>query len=514
MKFIVIANDGKQRYNVNDKIIENSPYLKALLFTELGVDRDPETNEIIIDIRDVDPTVNIKDFNTYITYLSGGVFTLTPVREILFDYFGTQNEYQYPLDFWAIKLQDNWIRDHFYSENLCKKDPYYDLVEIPITGRRMPFIRELNTNLKGIGNGNGIFVAGGAALYIAGFVDKYSDIDIFVTKKNILGKFIADNFNDYVVSITDNSISVRKFDQINNRSMKFQFIRRLYTCPSEIVHGFDLDCCGILYDGKKLWATRRTLYSFENMINWFDPQRVSPSYGYRLAKYSLRGFEIGLPLFDQKAICNDKIQDIFAQIWKAAQRTLLDFDPIINLNMTLQEFNSILSTLRIYFPNIDDMQVNSLTSLSSDIREYRNYLQEKGIDKLPRSLYGWLYHYYKLRNYVTDIPSDPMSMIVLAKYYGFVLSGFHISDYELHEVENVTGITISKKAIKYINSLPMKEQNPMEQVSGTFFPEPIRSPEDLIAWYESSPLVYPCDVEKPEFKINKSLSGEYEYKRL
>jgi len=512
MKFIVIANDGRKIYDIQDKFIVKSPYLEALLFTKLGVDRDPMTNEIIIDIRNIDKYISIKDFDTYTTYLSGKVFNLTPIREILFDYFGTSNEYQYPLDFWAVKLHDNWIRNNFYSENLCKKNPYYGLVEISIPDNRKEFVTYLDSVLKGLGNN--IYIAGGAALYIAGYVDKYSDIDIFVTKKNILGKFIVDNLDENDLVITDNSMSVRKFDEVNFRSMKFQFIRRLYTCPSEIVHGFDLDCCGILYDGKRLWATKRTVYSLSNKINWFDPQRVSPSYGYRLAKYCIRGFEIGLPFFDKKSICNEKVQNIFTQIWEATKIRLDNMDPIINWDMTLQEFNSILSELKTYFSDMDNMRVNSLTNLSDSIREYQEYLRNKGLNKLPKNLYGWLYHYYSLRNSNIEIPSDSMSIIVLANYYGFFVHNNYIHDYEVHDTEKVIRLKLNSNAIKYIDSISMKEQNPMEQVSGTFFPEPIHTPEDLITWYESSPLVYPCDVEKPYNATKKTTDVEIIFKQL
>jgi hypothetical protein len=51
---------------------------------------------------------------------------------------------------------------------------------------------------------------------------------------------------------------------------KISYILRLYNSPTEVVHGFDLDCVGILYDpffenedGTKgaIFATKRCMYS-------------------------------------------------------------------------------------------------------------------------------------------------------------------------------------------------------------------------------------------------------------
>eukprot|EP01038_Epipyxis_sp_PR26KG_P008038 gene8038-10893_t len=78
-----------------------------------------------------------------------------------------------------------------------------------------------------------------------------------------------------------------------------QIIRRLYTCPAQIILGFDVDCCCILttLDGE-LYITERGAYSLNKGYNMLNFDRLSPSYEYRLAKYNKkRGFAIWIPLF-------------------------------------------------------------------------------------------------------------------------------------------------------------------------------------------------------------------------
>lgn len=88
-----------------------------------------------------------------------------------------------------------------------------------------------------------------------------------------------------------------------------QYVLKEYSSPAEIVHYFDLDCCGFLFDPttKKIWATRRALVSVKNRMNYFDPEIASASYGYRLAKYAIRGYEPWLPFFDRIQVNEQKM---------------------------------------------------------------------------------------------------------------------------------------------------------------------------------------------------------------
>lgn len=141
------------------------------------------------------------------------------------------------------------------------EDPFYGLEEVPM----------VNKDKGNISLGDGMYVAGGYAMYLAGWTDYWGDIDIFVCDIESAKKYLMKQC-DYV-TLYDSCIV-----PYNDRCV--QIILRLYKAPTEIVHGFDLDCCGILWDGEKLWATKRAIWAYKN--NWFDPERASPSYAYRL----------------------------------------------------------------------------------------------------------------------------------------------------------------------------------------------------------------------------------------
>ena len=74
-----------------------------------------------------------------------------------------------------------------------------------------------------------------------------------------------------------------------------QIVLRLYSSPSEVLTGFDVDapCCA--YDGDRVWANPRAIVSMMRQSNTVDMTRRSPSYEVRLAKYSSRGFEVYVP---------------------------------------------------------------------------------------------------------------------------------------------------------------------------------------------------------------------------
>jgi hypothetical protein len=74
-----------------------------------------------------------------------------------------------------------------------------------------------------------------------------------------------------------------------------QIILRLYSSPSEILAGFDVDACAVGYNGNQVFATPRAFVSFVTQTMTVDMTRRSPSYEVRLVKYAQRGFEIFVP---------------------------------------------------------------------------------------------------------------------------------------------------------------------------------------------------------------------------
>lgn len=269
---------------------EYSPLLRTMLSTSINVDKDNDGRIIVSH----DPYC----LEQYISFLKGEEFDMNPDVSYLFDYFGHVNIYNYPLDFWEVKLYDTWLRDMCYKLDLFKDNPYYGLYEIKIPDNHIQRSRNilpsyiLNLPIKH-------YIAGGAVLSMLGITKKYTDIDIFTTdidaSKVFLNELLEHKNNIYH---TSNCVILPD---------KVQLILRSYSCPSEIVHGFDVGCCGVIAQrvehGYRVFCTRRSLYSIVNRCNWIEPDRSSPSYVHRLLKYAnrnafLKGWEQELLIRD------------------------------------------------------------------------------------------------------------------------------------------------------------------------------------------------------------------------
>jgi hypothetical protein len=81
-----------------------------------------------------------------------------------------------------------------------------------------------------------------------------------------------------------------------------QIILRLYKSPAEVLMGFDLDCCTIMFNGEDVFALPRCMRALRYRMNMVDQTRQSKSYIHRLIKYAKRGFAIGVPGLDRSQI--------------------------------------------------------------------------------------------------------------------------------------------------------------------------------------------------------------------
>jgi hypothetical protein len=48
-----------------------------------------------------------------------------------------------------------------------------------------------------------------------------------------------------------------------------QIVLRLYKSPAEILMGFDVDCCSVGYDGKKVWTLPRAHRALSHGYKYF-----------------------------------------------------------------------------------------------------------------------------------------------------------------------------------------------------------------------------------------------------
>ena len=465
-------------FTIDDEYVKYSPYLSTLISTDVNVDTEDS-----IPIIDADP----EHFNEYAKFLQGSDFHMDEEIEALFDYMGHSNKMGYPLDYWRVKLQDNWIRDNFYRLELWV-DPYYGLIEIPIV-RKLPI--PLHPMFVESSDSTRIYAAGGVCLYMAGYTSDFSDVDLFTTSKSEATKYLSfpDNvryrYSKNCISFWGHDIGIQVSNDHGTDTLsrkKFQFILRLYKSPSEIVHGFDVDCCGILYDGHCLWATKRALYAIQNKVNWFDPSRSSPSYAYRLSKYSIRGFKISLPHFDESLIRYDKIDDMLKRIEKRYFSITPNYESVDIGDINIQDPYNTLMRLAKILKSKKTIKVNDLVTrldLENNLRK-------------STSRYGTMIRYIigDCKSVKDIVPKDPVSILILSKLYSLHTAYWSRSDYDSsvisYDVLNVYG---SHPIRKLLPRLQWKEQNPMEQISSTFYPDPIGSEEyQLKEWYLTSPL--------------------------
>lgn len=490
---------------IEDVYIQYSPMLNTLAMTGVGADR-------IDDAYIMDTSLDMLE--NYANFLREKPFTMSDDDAEFFDFMGHENRLRYPLDFWKVKLRDNWIRDNFHRLNLPDIDPYCGLVEIPI-------VNKVDIPLT-----DGVYAAGGVALYMTGCTSSFKDIDLFCTSKDAALKYLSWLDEDTRIHTGPNTIGFKgrqlngKFNTTKMRygrapdSQKssdfyadeiggpykrclsrtnFQLILRLYTSPSEIVHGFDLDCVGVLYDGAKLWATERACYSIFTKVNWFDPARASPSYAYRLSKYRIRGFDIHLPLFEKDMIVQERIDKLWSEISKL-------YDRIDCGDCYSDPYEECIEYMKI--PN-----------LAQYIREIANILEHDGnlhsIGNVMELLKGLVFVEYGAKIHICNtqgtkgqrkklreiIPRDAASILILASVYHIHTCVWSCSDYESNENNE----HMHKKIGDAIANIVWIEQNPGAQVSSTFYPTPIFTgnsyhQQDLIDWYKKCPLLGPMPV--------------------
>ena len=172
----------------------------------------------------------------------------------------------------------------------------------------MKNLKEIHDTLEG--EWDNLFLAGGSVVNaILDIKCGRSDYDVFIyglNEEDANAKIVRILSRIKATSITrsENAITIYEW------SREIQIILRLYQTKAEVLYGFDVDSCCVGFDGSKVWMTPRAKYSFENMINCIDFDRMSPTYELRLAKYMKRGFSVYIPGFDQKKVLKDKIMQV------------------------------------------------------------------------------------------------------------------------------------------------------------------------------------------------------------
>jgi len=155
-------------------------------------------------------------------------------------------------------------------------------------------------------NFDNIIIAGGSISNILtqNFIIK--DIDIFIyglTKEQAKEKllYIIDILKPTKIIIKDNYIDIY-VENIKYELVSIQIILKLYKSINEILYTFDLGSSAVGFDGKRLYFTSMSKFTYETMCNIVSENHISLSYEFRLLKYLRNGFNIILPKLDKSKI--------------------------------------------------------------------------------------------------------------------------------------------------------------------------------------------------------------------
>lgn len=317
---------------------------------------------------------------------TGNVTDDLPINSL--EYFGI---YTPPRDveteFLKIQLREHWERIFTKNNPRTKKIHIKDVV--PYIPKRIEqysknialFSQKRHFNIKEdfteqaesydldilnihISKYKGKLVLAGGSLVSLLLGEPVNDYDFFFVGVNeIEAESIMEDFISGLWQQTNSSnfefSTNRNCCTINCGGKKVQIIFRIYKNIDEILLGFDIDSSCIVYDGAQIWFSERSFHAFKYHVNIVDFTRMSPTYEYRLYKYSLRGFDVHVPMFDVTKIC------INSPIYRYSECITIRFDQ--NTGEMYVIGNKRTSRNRAKRKHIDNQNVSTTPSNTTDV---------------------------------------------------------------------------------------------------------------------------------------------------
>jgi len=422
-----------------------SPYLLNMVNTNVRVDKYQVRNTIVYDLKVITELFPTEDIISYFNYLSSGsvsdpnlelyqymghtVKDLINLKNDDKDHPGVSSEY-IP-KYIEIKLEDTWIRDNMYRLELYK-DPLYGLEQLVRVIKNKIDIDKNIENLTNLFGNDRYVMAGGYPLALL-TNQKYNDIDLFFCGDDCDNAIKKIKEHARVLYVSSNSI------QFEYNKVNYQLILRKYKAITEILHGFDVDCCGVMINAKKkFYVTSRAEHAIIYKVNMFDYTRMSESYPYRMKKYYSRGYNVMFPN------------------WKLVKSILHKYEAYLTKYINLTMSNS---------HNVD------MSPMVKNRKYWQDKLEVAGIEpnfeNLTKVCLMLTHVRGKKKIKIKGLNSASMSIFLVPKYE--VVSK-RISDYSKG----------GKGKEFNINNIVWKEQDPMTQVTGTFNPEIYDSFESFI----------------------------------
>lgn len=357
-------------------------------------------------------------------------FSVDNARTVTYDYellthIGPNYYKSYVFEYVKVNLSDRWLRDNMYKLELYKNQPFYGC----IGGMQInQYHNDITDQVDKLFGNIPYVIAGGYISHITNNMkNQYKgDIDIFLWSDNcdkIIERIIelGDKLSYY---ITPNAITI-----VGYIKYPIQIILRRYKAPTEIIHGFDVDCSGIMLYKGEFYKTRRCELANKYKINMWDTARMSQTYVDRLLKYKNRGFKVLFPDIRLVANLRDKvIVKLSDYVNKGLFNDYLNMNPkpaTIRHEKLLRLAKYILTNM-----NVDDVQLH--------------------LYKIKLILSYGIVDISKL-DYPTKIIYLLDGMVFYKK------SGYYTPDY-------------AKGSKITIYDIEWKEQDPMSQVTSTFNP--------------------------------------------
>jgi hypothetical protein len=110
-----------------------------------------------------------------------------------------------------------------------------------------------------------------------------------------------------------------------NPQRTVQIVLRRHACIADVILGFDVDACQLAYDGSAVYATRAAVRAFRTGVNLADPERSSPAYEKRLAKYAARGFAVAVPGLELERVAPRFTSGTFTYVGSSLRSLALTF---------------------------------------------------------------------------------------------------------------------------------------------------------------------------------------------
>ena len=162
-----------------------------------------------------------------------------------------------------------------------------------------------------------------------------ADIDLFIvaedeqTARAAFDRVFAhlkhnlDRTEHHQLLVLRSPMAVSFYAAFPNRTI--QVVLRRHACVADVILNFDVDACQLAYDGQRVVGTHAAFRAFRTGLNIADPERSSPAYEKRLAKYSLRGFAVVVPGLEMERVSDRFKSGCFAWAQHTLRRVLLTF---------------------------------------------------------------------------------------------------------------------------------------------------------------------------------------------